>query len=125
MSDDLNFYLQKAANYIGSARLLVASEYPNGAITSSYYAFFWTVRGLLYEKGVITKRHSGLKQMFNLHYIKDGAIPKQYYDDLDMLFERRQLVDYDGDGDFPLEEIEKCVTLAERFLTFVKTNYAS
>ncbi len=124
MSPDLSFYLHKAEEYVGSAHVLIASKFPNGAITDSYYAYFWTVRGLLYERGIITKRHSGLKQMFSLHYIKSGEIPEHFGYDLEMLFNYRQLVDYDGDGDFPLEEIEKCVTLAERFLTFVKTNYA-
>lgn len=40
MSDDLRLYLKKASDYLGSAKLLVQTEYPNGAITDSYYAFF-------------------------------------------------------------------------------------
>lgn len=63
--------------------------------------------------------------MFSLHFIKSGEIPTPFKDDFNFLFEHRQIADYDVDGDFPLEEIEMCVTLAERFLTFVKTTYAS
>jgi uncharacterized protein (UPF0332 family) len=124
MSSDLEYYLFKAEKYLGSARLLAETEYSNGAITDSYYAFFWIIRGLLYEKGIITKRHSGLKQMFNLHYIVTGEIPKRYYDELEELFQRRQLVDYGGDEDFPLSEVEACINTAEIFLTYVKTTYA-
>lgn len=124
MSEDLRAYLQKAERYLSTAKLLAASGYPNGAVTDSYYAFFWTVRGLLYEKGIITKRHSGLKEMFSLHYVKPEAIPKHFTQDLETLFDRRQLVDYVLDGELPIEEINECIRIAEDFVTFVQTNYA-
>lgn len=124
MSDDLRTYLQKAERYLGSAKLLASSEYPNRAVTDSYYAFFWAVRGLLYEKGIITKRHSGLKDMFGLHYVNSGSIPKHFAEDLEILYDRRQLVDYDVDGELPIEEINECIRKAENFILFVQTNYA-
>ncbi len=76
MSDDLRTYLLKAERYLATAKLLAETEYATAAVTDSYYAFFWIVRGLLYEKGIVTKRHSGLKEMFALHYIKTDLIPK-------------------------------------------------
>lgn len=124
MSDDLRLYLKKADEYLSSAKLLVQTEYLNGAITDSYYTFFWIVRGLLYEKGIVTKRHSGLRDMFGLHFIKTGELPLQYRQDLDLLFDRRQLIDYDVDGEFPIEEISLCISKAENFLSFIRGKYA-
>lgn len=102
----------------------MVTEFPNGAITSSYYCFFWLVRGLLAEKDIVTKRHSAAREMFSLHYIKSGEIPEKYKDDFAVLFERRQIADYDVDGDFELDEISHLIKLSEDFLAFVKTNYA-
>jgi uncharacterized protein (UPF0332 family) len=125
MSEDLTLSIKKAEGYLSNAQVLVVTSYPAGAITASYYCFFWLVRGLLADKDVFTKRHSAAREMFSLHFIKPGKIPTSFKDDFNFLFEHRQIADYDADGDFPLEEIEKCVALAERFLIFVKTNYAS
>ena len=124
MSEDLNYCTKKAEAYLANAKTLVATEFPNGAITSSYYCFFWLVRGLLADKNIVTKRHSGAREMFSLHYIKSGDIPERYKDDFALLFERRQIADYDMDGDFSLEDITHLITLAEDFLTFVRTHYA-
>ncbi|GAB3798204.1 hypothetical protein GCM10028819_18750 [Spirosoma humi] len=62
--------------------------------------------------------------MFSLHYIKSGEIPEQFKDDFATLFERRQIADYDVDGDFSLDEINQLIQLAENFLGFVKERYA-
>lgn len=125
MSEDLTLSIKKAESYLSNAQVLVATSHPAGAITASYYCFFLLVRSLLADKDVFTKRHSAAREMFSLHFIKPGEIPTSFKNDFNFLFERRQIADYDVDGDFPLEEIEMCVTLADRFLTFVKTTYAS
>jgi uncharacterized protein (UPF0332 family) len=82
------------------------------------------VRGLLADKDVVTKRHSAAREMFSLHYIKSGKIPERYKDDFSLLFERRQIADYDMDGDFSVEDIHQLIKIAEDFLAFVTTHYA-
>lgn len=82
------------------------------------------VRGLLADKDVVTKRHSAAREMFSLHYIKSGEIPERYKDDFSLLFERRQIADYDMDGEFSLDDIHQMIKLAEDFLTFVWVQYA-
>ena len=124
MSEDLGYSVKKAEAYLANAKTVAATEFPNGAITSSYYCFFWLVRGLLADKDIVPKRHSSAREMFSLHYIKSGEIPEKYKDDFALLFERRQIADYDIDGDFPLDEINRLIELTERFLNFVKQNYA-
>ncbi|RAK02149.1 uncharacterized protein (UPF0332 family) [Larkinella arboricola] len=123
MSEDLKQYLRKAQDYLTIAKNALHSELPIGAITPSYYCFFWLVRGLLYEKGIVTKRHSGAREMFSLHYIKTGEIPQSFSNDFGLLFDRRQIADYDLEGDFPKDEIERLVDIAENFLIYVKEKY--
>ncbi|MCY7359601.1 MAG: HEPN domain-containing protein [Rudanella sp.] len=76
MSEDLSQCIRKAEGYLANAKTVAATEFPNGAITSSYYCFFWLVRGLLAEKNIVTKRHSASREMFSLHCIKTGEIPE-------------------------------------------------
>lgn len=116
--------MKKAQAYLANAKTLVVSEFPNGAITSSYYCFFWLVRGLLADKDIVTKRHSAAREMFSLHYIKSGEIPERFKDHFSVLFERRQIADYDMDGEFSVDDIYVLIGLAEDFLLFVQTNYA-
>lgn len=124
MSEDLSDCIKKAEGYLANAKTIVTTKFPNGAITSSYYCFFWLVRGLLADKNIVTKRHSAAREMFSLHYIKSGEIPERYKDDFATLFERRQIADYDVDGDFSLDEINQIIQLAEEFIFFVKERYA-
>ena len=72
MSEDLHHCIRKAEAYLANAKTVAATEFPNGAITSSYYCFFWLVRGLLADKNIVTKRHSSAHEMFSLHFIKTG-----------------------------------------------------
>ena len=88
MSEDLNHCIRKAEAYLANAKTVAITEFPNGAITSSYYCFFWLVRGLLADKDIVTKRHSSAREMFSLHYIKSGEIPERFKDDFTVLFER-------------------------------------
>lgn len=124
MSEDLSDCIKKAEAYLANAKTIAATEFPNGAITSSYYCFYWLVRGLLADKDIITKRHSSAREMFSLHYIKSGEIPEKYKDDFAMLSERRQIADYDVDGDFSLDDTNHLIGLSENFLVFVREEYA-
>lgn len=62
--------------------------------------------------------------MFALHYIKPGLIPKRFYDSLELLFEKRQFVDYDIDGDSDSHEVAQMIVLAAEFLSYVEQHYA-
>ncbi|GAB3923745.1 HEPN domain-containing protein [Larkinella terrae] len=124
MSDDLKDCIKKAEAYLANAKTLVLTEFPLGAVTSSYYCFFWLVRGLLADKNIVTKRHSAAREMFSLHLIKSGEVPEQFKDDFKILFDHRQIADYDLEGDFPIEEINDLITRADTFLHFVKEKYA-
>lgn len=124
MSEDLSLCIRKAEGYLANAITVASTKFPNGAITSSYYCFFWLVRGLLADKNIVTKRHSAAREMFSLHFIKTGEIPERFKDYFAILFDRRQIADYDVDGEFPLDEINQLITMAEEFLTFINEKYA-
>ncbi|GAB2572151.1 HEPN domain-containing protein [Spirosoma areae] len=95
-----------------------------GQLRQVTIAFSGLCVGFLPIKDIVTKRHSAAREMFSLHYIKSGEIPERYKDDFGLLFDRRKIADYDLDGDFSLDDINRLIELAENFLAFVKEKYA-
>ena len=125
MSERLARYIEKSKEQLAGARIIVANTATSAvAVHNCYYAYFWLIRGLLLERGVVTKKHSGAHQMFGLHFIKSGEIPAHFSDYLFDLFEQRQIADYDLDGEFDPEQVQELINKADEFLTFVQTNYA-
>lgn len=107
-----------------AAAKLIIVDVPTSAsaVHNCYYAFFWAVRGLLFDKGVTAKKHSGTHQMFGLHLVKSGEIPIRFSDYLFDLFEQRLIADYDGE--FDPDQVRKLVGYVDEFLLFVKEKYA-
>lgn len=125
MNERLARYIDKSKEQLAGARIIVASTATSAvAVHNCYYAYFWLIRGLLLEKGIVTKKHSGAHQMFGLHLIKTGEIPIRFSDYLFDLFEQRQIADYDLDCEFAPEQVQDLINKVDEFLTFLQTNYA-
>ncbi|GAA4468433.1 HEPN domain-containing protein [Nibrella saemangeumensis] len=125
MTPNLASYLKKSEEQLATAKTLAAITPTTPSIVHNcYYAFFWAVRGLLTEKGVIVKKHSGAHQMFGLHYIKTGDVPGKSNDYLYDLFEQRLIAYYDVEGEFDAEQITTLIQRTEEFLNFVREKYA-
>lgn len=124
MSDPLQDFIDKAEEYLSYARILSGAGKPEGTITPCYYAYFWLVKGLLSQKGVEIKSHSAARDLFALHYIKTGEIPKLFGSELQDLFQTRQLADYTLRPSIDKEEAKECIEAVEKFLTFISEHYA-
>ena len=64
---------------------MIESEYWNGAVNRLYYAVYYTVTALLVKDNITAQTHSGVRQMFGLHYIQTGKIKRdlgKFYTDL-------------------------------------------
>jgi uncharacterized protein (UPF0332 family) len=63
------------------------------------------VIALLADKDIYAQTHSGVRQMFGLHFVKSGLIDKElgkFYTDI---FDMRQTGDYDDYIDFKKEDV--------------------
>ncbi len=78
------------------------------------------VSALALKFGIKAQSHSGLKNQFNLHFIKTGIIPiamgKLYSD----LMDWRQRGDYGDMFDFDKEPVEELFKPVEEFLNCVR-----
>ena len=63
-------------------------------LSALYYAYFHTVKALLYKKGFDPKSHEGVYTMLNLHFIKPGVFDKKFSRLFEKLHKNREIVDY-------------------------------
>ncbi len=93
--DLLKYRISRANETIDEVILLMENELWITAVNRLYYACYYAVSALLISKEIKASTHSGVRQMFGLHYIKTGIINKElgkFYSDI---FDMRQAGDYE------------------------------
>jgi uncharacterized protein (UPF0332 family) len=120
--NDLEEDFLKSYDILESAKVLLETGFEDGAVNRIYYAYFWAVKGLLSQKDIFVKSHSGTQAKLAETYIKTGIIPEKYGKYLGRLEDKRTLADYEAINDFTKEEVLEMINWTEEFLSFVKEN---
>lgn len=98
MNENLNalitYRLLRATETLEEARLMQQERHWNACANRLYYAAFYAVSALLVKDGYATTKHSGLKALFNQHYVKPGIFEKEDGRLYNRLFDLRQEGDY-------------------------------
>jgi uncharacterized protein (UPF0332 family) len=116
MTDEARGYLDKAATYIKSARLLYRSGDMDSAASRLYYAMFYCAEALLLSENLRFSSHRGVISSFGEKFVKKGRVAPKYHEWLRDAFDKRQFSDYrvlSGLGD---EDVRLMVERAEIFL---------
>lgn len=106
--DLIQYRLERAYETFEDAKILHKSKRWKACVNRLYYACFYAVSGLLLQKGLFSSKHTGIRSLFNLHFVKSGNVPKDYAKTFNDLFERRQESDY---VDF-VQFTDECVRLS-------------
>ena len=94
-NDELVSYrLQRARETLEDARILAKAGRWNPCVNRLYYACFYAVSALLVQEGLSSSKHTGLRSLFNRHFVKTNRVPKEKARIFNDLFERRQEGDY-------------------------------
>ncbi len=112
------YRLQRANETLEEARLMQREEHWNACANRLYYAAFYAVSALLAQDGHIVSKHSGVKAVFNQHYIKPGAVAKENGQLYNRLFNLRQEGDYLDFVNLTAEDLEP---LVEKTADFINT----
>jgi uncharacterized protein (UPF0332 family) len=107
--NDLEEDFLKSYDILESAKVLLETGFEDGAVNRIYYAYFWAVKGLLSQKDIYVKSHTGTQSKFAETFIKTGLIPEKYGKYLGKLEDKRQLADYESTNDFTKEEIQEMI----------------
>ena len=123
MTDDerkeiVQLRLDNAAEAIKAAEILCENALWSAAINRMYYACYYAVTALLVNGGIEASSHAGVRQMLNLHFVKEGKLSRTkaaFYSDL---FAKRHSGDYD---DFIIFDKQTVESLMPEVYEFVKT----
>ena len=99
------------------AKLALADGHLRSAVNRLYYACFYMVSALLFAEGHASSKHSGIRSLFNRHWIKTGRLPVEMSSFYRDLFNHRQQGDYDDFVDFACDDVRAWYEQADAFVT--------
>jgi uncharacterized protein (UPF0332 family) len=112
----VRYRMARASEVLAEVHVHVEHRFWNTAVNRLYYACYYAVSALLLSKGISSTTHSGVRQMFGLHFIKEELIPKdlgKFYSDI---FDMRQTGDYEDYLDFTEEDVLDLQEPAQRLI---------
>lgn len=117
----VSYRLRRAYEALKDARILADADRWNSCVNRLYYACFYAVSALLIRDGLSSSRHTGVRGLFNQHYVRTGEIPKEMAGVYNDLFERRQEGDYLDFTSFEQSQVSPWVSKAEAFIKHIET----
>jgi uncharacterized protein (UPF0332 family) len=94
LEDLIQYRLEKANQTLEDAKLLANAKRWNPCVNRLYYACFYAVSALLAKNDFSSSKHTGIRSLFNLNFVKTGVISKETAETYNDLFDRRQEGDY-------------------------------
>ena len=90
----IRYRMARAGEALAEATLLLAHDHVATTVNRLYYAAFCAVSALLLTEGYSSPKHSGIRALFDQHWIAPGRLPKDLGRFYRRLFDARQKGDY-------------------------------
>lgn len=119
LQDLIRYRLSRARETFEEALLMQREEHWNTCANRLYYACFYAVTALLVKNGHSSGKHSGVKALFNKHFVKTGLISRENGRLYNQLFEERQEGDYVDFVLFSKDTVEPWIPQVEQFIESV------
>lgn len=120
-SELIKYRMNRAKETLNEVHLHIGNELWNTAVNRLYYACFYAVSALLLKNNIIASTHAGTRQMFGLHFIKTGIIPRESGKFFSEIFDMRQTGDYDDFIVFDKEDIMPMLIAANNLIVEIET----
>ena len=115
LDDYINYRISKSKETFRDAQLLYENGRCNSAVNRLYYSTYYLVSALLSTKGINATSHSGVRTLFNLHFIKSQLVSKEFGKLYRNLFEWRQKTDYADFIDFEKNFVKELLNEVKLF----------
>lgn len=115
----VRYRMENAHRTLDEVQSHINNGFYNTAINRMYYACYYAASAILIANKITTKSHDGVKQMFSLHFIKTGIIPKEYSRFYSNLFEERTTGDYEDLFNHDLTTCEEYYPTAKDFVSVI------
>ncbi len=120
-TDYIQYRLSKSQEALDDARMLATNQRWNACVNRLYYSCYYSVSALLLQNNFHAQTHSGVKALFNLHFIKPGKISIEHGKLYSDLMDWRQKGDYGDMFDFSKETVEPLLVPVANFIAEIKT----
>jgi uncharacterized protein (UPF0332 family) len=114
--DLIQYRLDRARETFEEALLMQREEHWNTCANRLYYACFYAVTALLTRNELSSSKHTGVKVLFNQHFVKTGQVSRKNGKLYNQLFEDRQEGDYVDFVLFDRETVEPWIPQVEQFI---------
>jgi uncharacterized protein (UPF0332 family) len=94
LRDLILYRLDRAQESLEEALLMQREEHWNACANRLYYSCFYAVSALLASAKLASPKHSGVKSLFDRHFVKTGKVSKEDGRLYNKLFEARLEGDY-------------------------------
>jgi uncharacterized protein (UPF0332 family) len=112
----IRYRLERSREALDEAIILKRENHWNACVNRLYYSCFYAVSALLHTGGMSSSKHSGVKALFNQHWVKTGKITKDKGRFYNQLFESRQEADYIDFVKYEQEMVEPWISQAGKFI---------
>ena len=119
LDDLIQYRLEKANQTLEDAKLLANACRWNPCVNRLYYACFYAVSALLAQNEFSSSKHTGIRSLFNLNFVKTGIISRETAEIYNDLFDRRQEGDYADYVVFTEEQVLPRIVKANNFIKTV------
>ena len=117
----VSYRIKRAKETLTEADNMIKANFYNAAVNRLYYACYYAVIAVLIKKGVNAQTHSGVRQMFSLHFISTNIIDRRYSIFYGRLFNDRMSGDYDDFVEYDAEMVDPIRIKAEEFIAVIES----
>lgn len=118
MNEDLILYRrQKSRETLEDAHILFQKSRLFSALNRIYYALFYEVMALLLTKDLSSAKHTGIRALFNEHFVKTGKVKIELGRFFSRMYDFRQKGDYADFVQFEEAKIKEWLASAESFIS--------
>jgi uncharacterized protein (UPF0332 family) len=78
IEDLIKYRISRSLATFIEAETWIKNGFWNASVNRIYYSCYYVVSGILLKKSLETNSHKGIRQMFGLHFVQTGLVPKEY-----------------------------------------------
>ena len=102
------------------AELLFNNDFIKDAVSKLYYFLLYSIRALLFTKGLEPKSHEGALRLLGLHFVKEGLFISQDSHVFSKLMKFREEADYNPSYVFTEEDFKELAIEADNLFLKIR-----
>ena len=112
----IRYRREKSRETLEDAHILFRAGRLFSALNRIYYALFYEVMALLLTKDLSSAKHTGIRALFNEHFIRTGKVSVELGKFFTRMYDFRQKGDYADFVKFEAEKMQEWLASAEYFI---------